>query len=105
MGYHNKDVSVRHRHRLKRQKKVRRQHKKCEHKKRKRRREVARVGHVKKCARAFTECKGLPFRDFLSIEVVQELMEELGLEFRDRIYTPYVALWAFLSQVINKEKS
>jgi hypothetical protein len=105
MGYRNKDVSVRHRHRIKRQQKVRCQHKKCEHKKRKQRREVAQVRHVRKCVRAFSECNGLPFQDFLSIEVIQEMMEEVGLEFRDRIYTPYVALWAFLSQVINKEKS
>ena len=105
MGYRNKDVSVRQHHRMKRQEKVRRQHKKREHKKRKRRREAAQVRHVKKCVTAFSKCEGLPFQDFLSTEVIQEIMHELGLEFRDRVYTPYVVLWAFLSQVINKEQS
>ena len=105
MGHRNKDVSVRQRHRVKCQQKATRQLKKCKHRRRKRRREATQLRYVKKCVTAFSELKGLPFQDFLSIEVVQEMMEELGLEFRDRIYTPYVVLWAFLSQVINKEKS
>lgn len=47
----------------------------------------------------------LPFAECLSSELVQEAVAQLGLEFRERIYTPWVTLWAFLSQVMSCDGS
>ena len=105
MGHRNKDVSVRQRHRVKRRQKRKQNGLQRRRQKRQQRCQVAQVRHVKQCATTFSKCDGLPFQDFLSIELIQEIMDEVGLVFRDRIYPPYVALWAFLSQVLNKEKS
>ena len=46
---------------------------------------------------------GLPFRDLLSGERVMAALHRVGVRFRDRIFTPMVTLWAFLSQVVTRE--
>ena len=51
------------------------------------------------------ESEGLPFRDLLSEERILEALANAGVEFRDRIYTPMVTLWAFLSQVMDGKES
>ena len=48
---------------------------------------------------------GLPFAELLAMERISEALEELGYEFRDRVYPPWVTLWAFLSQVTSKDSS
>jgi len=57
----------------------------------------------------FRECSrnapALPFSDLLSAAVVREIMGELGVSFRERIYTPMVSLWVFLSQVLSEDHS
>jgi len=105
MGHRNKDVLSRQRRTEKRQQKVRKQKIRKQSKKRQRQRQAGRVRHVRKMVEAFSNCEGLPFEELLSGELIQQLMDELGLEYRERIYTPLVVLWAFLSQVINKDKS
>lgn len=47
----------------------------------------------------------LPFAEALSVASVQVILEELKVEFRDRIYTPLVTLWVFLSQVLDADPS
>lgn len=47
--------------------------------------------------------EGLPFRDLLSAEQVETVLEAAGVTFRDRIYNPTVTLWAFLSQVLASD--
>jgi hypothetical protein len=49
--------------------------------------------------------EGLPFRELLAPETIFAALESAGVEFRDRIYTPMVTLYAFLSQVIAKKDS
>jgi hypothetical protein len=49
------------------------------------------------------ECDGLPFENLLSTDVVRGVLQRLGIDFRERIYSPWVTLWAFLSQVISQE--
>jgi hypothetical protein len=49
--------------------------------------------------------EGLPFRELLAPETIVAALESAGVEFRDRIYTPMVTLYAFLSQVIAKKDS
>ena len=43
----------------------------------------------------------LPFNDLLDAEMVEEVLQEEGVRYRDRIYTPLVTLWTFLSQVLS----
>ncbi len=49
--------------------------------------------------------EGLPFQHLLSPERILAAVEAAGVEFRERVYTPVVTLWAFLSQVIAKKDS
>lgn len=49
--------------------------------------------------------EGLPFRDLLSAEKVVAALHASGIEFRERVFMPMVTLWAFLSQVVAREKS
>jgi hypothetical protein len=44
--------------------------------------------------------KRLPFRDLLTEQKIAAALQDAGLKFRDRIFTPMVTLWAFLSQSI-----
>ncbi len=48
---------------------------------------------------------GLPFRELLSAETIMAAVEDAGVEFRERIYTPMVTVYAFLSQVIARKDS
>jgi hypothetical protein len=43
----------------------------------------------------------LPFSDLLDAEMVEEVLQEQGVRYRDRIYSPLVTLWTFLSQVLS----
>ena len=45
----------------------------------------------------------LPFSDLLDAELVAEVLEEEGVRYRDRIYSPLVTLWTFLSQVLSPD--
>ena len=47
----------------------------------------------------------LPFAEALQAASIQAILEELKVEFRDRIYTPLVTLWVFLSQVLDPDPS
>lgn len=49
--------------------------------------------------------QGLPFRQVLSAERIAEAIESAGVEFRNRVFTPMVTLWAFLSQVVARKDS
>ena len=49
--------------------------------------------------------EGLPFQHLLIPERIAAALERAGIKFRDRIYSPMVTLWAFLSQVIAKKDS
>jgi len=51
------------------------------------------------------EAGGLPFERLLGMERITEVAEELGYEYRERTYPPWVTLWAFLSQVSSKDSS
>src|SRR4051812_6978548 len=47
----------------------------------------------------------LPFHDLLDPAAVEHVLEENHVAFRDRIYTPLVTLWTFLSQVLSPDHS
>jgi hypothetical protein len=58
---------------------------------------------VQKEREALQSSCGLPFRDLLSAERIQLALDDAEVEFRERIFTPMVTLWAFLSQAIAGE--
>ncbi len=47
----------------------------------------------------------LPFRDRLDPHTVAHDLEQNHVTFRDRIFTPLVTLWTFLSQVLSLDHS
>lgn len=58
--------------------------------------------------RAFLDADGLPFRDVLCEEQIQQLCDEEGVHFAqgdDEVYSPAVTVWAWLSQSLSASKS
>lgn len=47
----------------------------------------------------------LPFADLLAPELVSEILQELGITFRERVYTPFITLCVFLGQVFSEDHS
>ena len=62
-------------------------------------------GQVQSVLQELKKADGLPFRELLCEELITEILKHFEVEFRDRIYTPIVTLWALLSQVISGTKS
>jgi Transposase DDE domain len=53
--------------------------------------------------KALQSSSGLPFSELLSEETIRSALDEAGIKFRERIFTPAVTFWAFLSQSIAGE--
>jgi len=53
----------------------------------------------------FLQDGDLPFTDVLSAEVVLQAVTAIGTCWKDRIYSPLVTLWVFLSQVLSQDHS
>lgn len=53
----------------------------------------------------FTKSLGLPFQDLLPESAIQQVLDELKIKYRCRLFNPFVTLWAFLSQVLDVDKS
>lgn len=53
----------------------------------------------------FSQSIGLPFRDLLSESIIQEVLDTLKIKYRRRLFDPFVTLWAFLSQVLDADKT
>jgi hypothetical protein len=47
----------------------------------------------------------LPFHEILDTDMVESAMTSEGVQFKDRIYTPFVTLCLFLSQVLDQDHS
>ena len=47
----------------------------------------------------------LPFHEILDTEMVESALTSEGVQFKDRIYTPFVTLCLFLSQVLDQDHS
>jgi hypothetical protein len=47
----------------------------------------------------------LPFHDLLDPASVERVLKDNHVTFRDRIFTPLVTLWTFLSQVLSPDHS
>jgi Transposase DDE domain len=55
--------------------------------------------------RQFLQDGDLPFTDVLSENLVARTLTAVGVFWKDRIYTPLVTLWVFLSQVLSADHS
>lgn len=53
----------------------------------------------------FTKSLGLPFQDLLPESIIAEALEVEKIKYRRRLFDPFVTLWAFLSQVLDPDKS
>lgn len=53
----------------------------------------------------FTTSLGLPFKDLLTESTIQQALSDEKIKYRQRLFDPIVTLWAFLSQVLDVDKS
>lgn len=53
----------------------------------------------------FTQSLGLPNRSLLLESTIREALEAEKIKYRQRLFDPFVTLWAFLSQVLDTDKS
>lgn len=47
----------------------------------------------------------LPFYEILNETIIQQILQEENIKYRQRLYTPLITLWIWLGQVLNKDKS
>lgn len=57
--------------------------------------------HVQLQRKDLDSSVGLPFRDVLSEERIDAALQRAGTTYRQRVFTPAVTLWAFLSQLVS----
>jgi hypothetical protein len=53
----------------------------------------------------FENSVGLPFEVLLRKNAVEQILENQEVSYRSTLYTPVVTLWAWLSQVLDADKS
>ena len=53
----------------------------------------------------FNQSLGLPFKELLPYRVIEQVLSDLKIKYKKRLFDPFVTLWAFLSQVLDTDKS
>jgi Transposase DDE domain len=53
----------------------------------------------------FARDQGLPFADSLSELSILDALNEHGIRYRDRVFSPVTTIWGFLSQVLSEDHS
>ncbi len=53
----------------------------------------------------FTNSIGLPFQQLLPESLIEDILVKEKIKYRQRLFSPIVTLWAFLSQVLDTDKS
>ena len=53
----------------------------------------------------FARNEGLPFADILTEASIRKVLDDHGVKFRDRVYSPITTIWGFLSQVLSEDHS
>jgi hypothetical protein len=61
--------------------------------------------HIDLVRAQFAQKDGLAFADVLPAELIEQLLEQEGANWRDCVFTPELTLWAFLSQVTSADGS
>ena len=60
---------------------------------------------LKEVRARFARDHGLPFADSLSEQNILKALNEHGIKYRDRVFTPVTTIWGFLSQVLSDDHS
>lgn len=53
----------------------------------------------------FTQSLGLAWQDILPARRLDEILEQEQIHYRNCVYTPVVTLWAWVTQVLDVDKS
>ena len=53
----------------------------------------------------FARDQGLPFADSLTEASILDALNEHGVQYRDRVFSPVTTIWGFLSQVLSEDHS
>ena len=53
----------------------------------------------------FNSSLGLPFQKLLPASTIEQTLKEENIKYRQRLFSPIVTLWAFLSQVIDSDQT
>src|SRR5947207_12389190 len=53
----------------------------------------------------FARCTGLPFANVLTEANILEVLDDHGIQYRDRVFNPVTTIWGFLSQVLSDDHS
>jgi hypothetical protein len=53
----------------------------------------------------FARNEGLPFADILTEARIRDVLNEHGVQYRDRVFSPVTTVWGFLSQVLSEDHS
>ena len=53
----------------------------------------------------FARNEGLPFADVLTEASIREVLNEHGVKYRNRVFSPVTTIWGFLSQVLSEDHS
>jgi DDE family transposase len=67
--------------------------------------EVQLVTTLQEVRARFARDQGLPFADSLSQASILDALNQHGVTFRDRIFSPVTTIWGFLSQVLSDDHS
>jgi hypothetical protein len=60
---------------------------------------------LKEVRARFARDQGLPFADSLSERSILDALNEYGIKYRDRVFSPVTTIWGFLSQVLGEDHS
>ena len=60
---------------------------------------------LKEVRARFARDHGLPFANPLSEQNILNALNEHGIKYRDRVFTPVTTIWGFLSQVLSDDHS
>ncbi len=53
----------------------------------------------------FARNEGLPFANILTEASIREVLNDHGIKFRDRVFSPVTTIWGFLGQVLSEDHS
>src|SRR6516164_7698358 len=60
---------------------------------------------LKEVRARFARDQGLPFADSLSELSILDALNEHGIKYRDRVFSPVTTIWGFLGQVLSEDHS
>lgn len=61
--------------------------------------------HARQVRSQLNSTSGLPFAGVLSPDMIAKAIAKQSMDSRNRVFTPDIVLWTFLSQVINEDQS